>query len=187
MDRFSSKEHAIAFIEKHFPVNGYNHISSDDVKRNKEFFILKQFIEAADPILTYPIAFRHCGTESGCPDFVLHTGDVHYLVEVSEITNRESQLIFKHQPGVHVGGVLERVDLTYEVKSLVDRKNGKLEKYRDSTKIEKSILVIYHNRWPPFLYGEPGDDLRAEEITSQFDHTFLFMPIFGVDKNYLKL
>lgn len=187
MHRFHKKEQAISFIEEHFPVSEHHHIANADVKRNKEFFVLKQLIHTNDSIIHYPIEFHHCGNESGFPDFVILLNEESYLVEVSEITNRESQLMFRHHQRIDIGGVIGNVDLTDEVRTIVNRKNAKLDRYRQNTKIHNSILLIDHNQWPPFSYGSPGDDLRLEEIKSLFDHTFIFVPIYGVNRNYLKL
>lgn len=187
VDTFTTKEQAIGFIERNFPVLEHHQAPNADIKRSKEFFVLKQFIHTDDPILRYPIRFRHCGMESGFPDFTLIANETAYLVEVTEITDKESQFIFQHRQDVVIGEVIGNVDLTPAVKSIVERKNSKLAKYKESTQIENSILLLDHNKWPPFSYGSPGDELRHEEIKSHFDHTFIFIPIFGVNKSYLKI
>jgi len=191
--KYDNEQTAISDLEKLYPVprdhykKGAHKNNDFEVQRSKEFHVFIRFLKTSDPFIKYPIEVEHCGDREGFPDFIFISDGTKSFIEVSEITDKESQLIYQGQKDANDLGIIGTVDLTQNLKSRIEAKNIKLAQYAFKTGTPHSILLLYHNQWPPFSYGSAGDELRLDEIESHFDQTFLFLPVYKKADDYLKM
>ncbi|MDE1901827.1 MAG: hypothetical protein KGI37_09320 [Alphaproteobacteria bacterium] len=158
-----------------------------EIQKRKEFHILINYLETHDPCIKYPIEITHCGGKEGFPDFLFVTDNVPRFIEISGITDQCSQVSFQNCKETEVLSVMGEVDLTPDVKKVVEKKNKKIQSYKNATGLQRSTLVLYYDKLASFYFGAPGDVLNISEIKSSFDETILLVPVYETDETYIKL
>jgi len=184
---YTNQTEAISALKERFFIPPEHHKADAFIRQSKDFFVLRKFLETDAPLIRYPLEIEYCDGKDGWPDFIVSFNGLKVFVEVTEITDAESQRLFQGKRGTDNMGILGTIDLTAAVKERVASKNSKREQYALRTGINQSVLLLDHNKLPPFSYGAPGDELRLDEIITSFDFTFLLAPVYETDKNYIEL